>query len=80
MYQMEVAKIIGVTESTVWNCEHGTEPELRHTPKIIEFLGYVPFECPDDTIGKLKYFKHVKGLSYERLVLQRHFSDNVSYV
>lgn len=43
---MEVAKIIGVTESTVWNWEHGTEPELRNMPKIIEFLGYVPFECP----------------------------------
>lgn len=51
--QIEVAEIIGVKESTVWNWEHGTEPELRHIPKIIEFLGYVPFECPEDTIGKL---------------------------
>jgi hypothetical protein len=59
--------MIGVTESTVWNWEHGTEPELRHMPKVIEFLGYVPFECPEDPIGKLKYFKQVKGLSYERL-------------
>ena len=39
--QIEVAEIIGVKESTVWNWEHGTEPELRHIPKIIEFLGYV---------------------------------------
>jgi hypothetical protein len=36
-------------------------------PKIIEFLGYVPFGCPDEPIGKLRYFKLVKGLSYERL-------------
>ena len=36
-------------------------------PKIIEFLGYVPFECPEDPIGRLRYFKLVKGLSYERL-------------
>jgi len=36
-------------------------------PKIIEFLGYVPFECPEDLIGELIFFKKVKGLSYERL-------------
>ena len=58
-----MAKIIGVTESTVWNWEHGTEPELRNMPKIIEFLGYVPFECLYDPIEKLRYFKQVNGLS-----------------
>lgn len=67
LLQIEVAKMIGVTESTVWNWEHGTEPELRHMPKIIEFLGYVPFECPEDPIGRLRYFKLINGLSYERL-------------
>jgi len=40
---------------------------LRHMPKIIEFLGYVPFECPEDMIGRLRYFDLVNGLSYERL-------------
>jgi len=67
LLQIEVAAMIGVTESTVCNWEHGTEPELIHIPKIIEFLGYVPFECPEDTVGRLKYFKQVKGLSYEKL-------------
>jgi transcriptional regulator with XRE-family HTH domain len=67
LLQIEVARIIGVTESTVWNWEHEIEPELRHIPKIIEFLGYVPFECPADSIGKLRYFKLLKGLSYDRL-------------
>ncbi len=36
-------------------------------PNIIKFLGYVPFECPEDVIGKLRYYKRVNGLSYERL-------------
>ena len=67
LLQLEVARMIGVTESTVWNWEHGREPELRHIPKIIEFLGHVPFECPNDPIGKLRHFKMVNGLSYERL-------------
>jgi predicted transcriptional regulator len=53
LLQHELAETIGVTESTVCNWEHGTEPELRHMPKIIEFLGYVPFELPDDPLGKL---------------------------
>jgi len=36
-------------------------------PKIIAFLGYVPFECPEDPIGKPRYFKLVNGLFYKRL-------------
>lgn len=34
LLQIEVAQIIGVTESTVGNWEHGIEPDLRHMPKI----------------------------------------------
>ncbi len=65
--QQEVATIIGVSESTVWNWEHGTEPELRYTPRILEFIGYIPFECPEDPVEKLRYYKLINGLSYEQL-------------
>jgi transcriptional regulator with XRE-family HTH domain len=47
--QKKLAEIIGVTEASIWNWEHGTKPELRYMPKIIEFLGYVPFESPEDS-------------------------------
>ncbi|NTV49142.1 helix-turn-helix domain-containing protein [Trichlorobacter lovleyi] len=67
LLQSEVAKIIGVTESSVWNWEHGTEPELQYNPKIIEFLGYVPFDCPDDTVGRLAWYKRVNGMNLEYL-------------
>jgi len=40
LLQREVADIIGVTESSVWNWEHGVEPEQHYNPKIIKFLGY----------------------------------------
>jgi transcriptional regulator with XRE-family HTH domain len=63
LLQREVANIIGVTESSIWNWEHGTEPELQYNPKIIEFLGYVPFECPNDTIGQLAWYRRVQGLT-----------------
>jgi len=59
--------MIGVTESTVWNWEHGTEPELIHVPAVLAFLGYVPWKCPADPVGRLAYFKKVRGLSFERL-------------
>ena len=67
--QKDVAEIIGVTESTIWNWEHGVEPELRHIPKIIEFLSYVPFHIPDgdDPISRLERFRILNGLSYKRL-------------
>lgn len=67
LLQVEVAAEIGVTESTVWNWEHGTEPELIHIPAVLAFLGYVPWACPDDPVGRLAHFKKVKGLSLRRL-------------
>lgn len=67
LLQAEVAAEIGVTESTVWNWEHGTEPELRHIPAALAFLGYVPWEEPEDPVGRLAYFKKVNGLSFVRL-------------
>jgi transcriptional regulator with XRE-family HTH domain len=68
LFQKDVARRIEVNKATVVNWErHGREPGLRHIPKIIEYLGYVPFACPEDPIGRLKHFKLVNGLSYERL-------------
>jgi DNA-binding XRE family transcriptional regulator len=42
LYQAQVAERIGVTKSTVYNWEHGREPDPKHHPKIVEFLGYTP--------------------------------------
>ena len=67
LYQGEVAKRIGVAESSVWNWEHGIEPEIRFIPDIIKFLGYVPFDSPTETIALLSHYKLINGLSYERL-------------
>ena len=57
LIQREVAEIIGVTESSIWNWKHGVEPEQHHNPKIIKFLGDIPFDCPDDTVGRLAWYK-----------------------
>ncbi|MCI0624160.1 MAG: helix-turn-helix domain-containing protein [Acidobacteria bacterium] len=42
LLQAQVAEKIGVTESTVWNWEHGRKPVRRYQVKLIEFLGYRP--------------------------------------
>ena len=54
LLQSEVAKRIGVCETTVWNWEKGgLEPEIRHLPAIICFLGYDP--RPDaQTLGETR--------------------------
>ncbi len=44
LIQREVAEIIGTIESSVWNGEHGVEPEQHYNPNIIEFPGYIPFD------------------------------------
>ena len=67
LLQREVAKIIGVTESSIWNWEHGTEPELQYNPSIIKFLGYIPFECPNDTVGRLAWYKRANGMNLDCL-------------
>ncbi len=67
LFQRQVAVRIGVSEATVYGWERGTEPELVHIPKIIEFPWYVPFECPNDLLGQLCYFKLVNGMPFERL-------------
>ena len=67
LLQREVADIIGVTESSIWNWEHGTEPELQYNPKIIKFLGYIPFDCPDDTVGRLAWYNRAMGMNLDQV-------------
>jgi DNA-binding XRE family transcriptional regulator len=51
LFQRDVAGIIGVTECTINNWENGEiKPETKYIPRIIDFLGYTPFECPVDIL------------------------------
>ena len=70
--QKEVAPIIGVSETAVFNWERGnTTPDLRTIPKIIEFLGYIPFEKEPETLGeKIVYYRRLKGITQKELARQ----------
>ncbi len=69
LLQKDVARIIGVSEDTVtlWENELAT-PQVKHYPKVIEFLSYYPFQKDLTTLGgKINYYRFVKGLSHKEL-------------
>jgi len=67
--QKEAAKKIGVVESTIWLWENNRiEPSISFIPKIIGFLGYVPFETKHNNLGeKIITFRRIHGLSQKKL-------------
>lgn len=68
LFQAQVANQLGVDETTIANWEKArTYPSLRQLPKLFTFLGYVPFECPQDPLGRLRYYKRAHGLSGKAL-------------
>jgi DNA-binding XRE family transcriptional regulator len=72
LYQAQVAKILGVTESTIVNWEKNrSKPSLRSMPKVTKFLGYCPFLCVPKTLGKklLGYREH-HGVTQKELAKQ----------
>ena len=53
LFQKEVAQKLGVNEDSVCNWENNrTSPSLRFIPKIIEFLGYLPYDAQAKTLGE----------------------------
>ena len=69
LFQRDVAKAIGVSESTLLDWEkHHHEPEIWHYPKIMKFLGYCPYQCVT-TLGDfvLTYRIYRLGWSQEEM-------------
>jgi transcriptional regulator with XRE-family HTH domain len=59
-----VARQIGVNKDTIYNWEtNRTAPEVQFIPRIIDFLGYVPYN-PGCSFGqRLKAIRLALGLS-----------------
>lgn len=52
LLQKDVATYIGVTEEAVMYWETGfAEPQIQYAPKVIEFLGYIPYRHETETLG-----------------------------
>ncbi|MBI2618779.1 MAG: transcriptional regulator [Ignavibacteriales bacterium] len=67
--QKDVARVIGVDETTVYNWERGyTSPTLRYVPRILDFLGYDPAPAEPRTLGeKLLKYRKDRGITQKEL-------------
>jgi DNA-binding transcriptional regulator YiaG len=65
--QEKVAKILGVTEQCITNWElHHNEPESRHVPHIIEFIGYYPYDPTAELIDRMEAIRRAFGMTQEQ--------------
>jgi transcriptional regulator with XRE-family HTH domain len=67
-FQKQVAEILGVSEDTVTYWEKNRcEPQVKHYPKIISYLGYYPFTHETETLaGKLMQIRFCYGWSFRQ--------------
>jgi len=69
LLQKEVAQKIGVDKASIYNWENNRiSPSIYSIPKIIGFLGYVPFDIKTKTLEeKIKTYRLILGLSQKKL-------------
>lgn len=83
LFQEQVAKILGVTEQSITNWELGSsEPGVKYIPKIIEFIGYCPYDPAADPIDRVEAIRRAFGLTQEKLaqILEVDESSLASWV
>jgi transcriptional regulator with XRE-family HTH domain len=68
LLQIEVGRQLGVNECTIHNWETNlTSPSLAHIPKIIKFIGYIPWKV---SAGDIKINRQLLGTSQDALARQ----------
>jgi transcriptional regulator with XRE-family HTH domain len=67
--QRELSGRLGVSKDTIRFWENSlAEPSLAKIPKIIEFLGYDPFEKETESLGaRVRGYRRAHGLSQKKL-------------
>jgi len=67
--QKEVALRIDVSEDCITNWENERSiPQIQFYPRIVQFLGYNPFEYGSETLGqKIKTYRNLNGLSHKQM-------------
>ncbi len=69
LFQKDIARIIGVEETSIYNWEKNlSNPSIKYIPKIIEFLGYIPFQLDTLSLGdQIKLYRKLRGISQKNL-------------
>ncbi|MCP4369484.1 MAG: helix-turn-helix domain-containing protein [Deltaproteobacteria bacterium] len=72
LLQKDVAQKLGACEQSICNWEKNlSKPAIKYIPKIVEFLGYVPFDTYPKSIGeKIVLYRKLYGLSQKLLARQ----------
>lgn len=66
--QKEVAKLLEATEDSIVNWERGYKmPQIYLLPKIINFIGYCPYDLEIPIAQKLVIWRSFNGLSQKRM-------------
>jgi hypothetical protein len=62
--------MVGVSEDTITFWENNkVYPSIKYYPRIMQFLGCIPFEFDESTFGgRLKKCRYLHGLSHEQQV------------
>ena len=81
LLQKDVANMIGVCEDSITLWENNrNEPSIIYYPKIIIFLGYVPFEIDVSTLGgQIKLYRYLHGLSQEELARKLEVNESTVF-
>lgn len=60
---------MGVSEACITLWENGnTTPQIKYSPKIIEFLGFNPYVVAGKSLGaRVKNYRLLHGLSHKKL-------------
>lgn len=69
LFQRDAAVLLGVTESGLVYWERNkAQPQVHLYPKVIEFLGYFPFDINTSTLGgRIKEYRFRNGLSHKKV-------------
>ena len=56
---------LGVSKATLWLWERGVhEPSQEHMPRVVEFLGYVPFGTCESLGERIRLYRMSLGLTH----------------
>jgi len=68
MLQSELASILGVTKSCVWNWEsNASTPYWEYLKSIIEFLGYDPLPPAETIAERLARYRWLRGWTQKEM-------------
>jgi transcriptional regulator with XRE-family HTH domain len=76
LLQREVARVMGVSAACVWQWEtHYSSVQTHLIPRVIDFLGYAPWEAPAHFGGWFQMVRLSLGLSRKRLGRRYHIDE-----